>query len=103
LVLAGEGEDRPKRAAREDRGGEPSGRKAGGPRPGDRIKAIEAAMDKLSGIIADIDEKLARPGVFERAPDKALDLARARATAAERLALAEEAWLQASAEAEAAT
>jgi ATP-binding cassette subfamily F protein 3 len=63
----------------------------------EKIKQIEAAMEKLQGIIADLDEKLARPGLFERSPDKAAEMAKARATAQERLMLAEEAWLEASA------
>lgn len=68
----------------------------------DRIRQIEAAMEKLQAIIADLDEKLSKPGLFERAPDKAAEMAKARATAGERLALAEEAWLEASAALEAA-
>ena len=36
----------------------------------ERIKALEAAMEKLTAIIADIDEKLARPGLFQRAPEQ---------------------------------
>jgi ATP-binding cassette, subfamily F, member 3 len=67
-----------------------------------RIKQIEEAMDRLHAIIADLDEKLSRPGLFERSPEKAGEMARARATASERLALAEEAWLRASADLEAA-
>jgi ATP-binding cassette, subfamily F, member 3 len=58
-------------------------------------------MDRLHAIIADLDERLSQHGVFQRAPDKAAQTAKARATAAERLILAEEAWLEASAEIEA--
>ena len=36
-----------------------------------RIRQIEEAMDRLHAIIADLDEKLSRPGLFERAPEKA--------------------------------
>jgi ATP-binding cassette subfamily F protein 3 len=68
----------------------------------EKIKAIEAAMEKLQAIIADLDEKLGRPGLFERSPDKAVEMTKARAVAAERLALAEDAWLTAQAELEAA-
>jgi ATP-binding cassette subfamily F protein 3 len=53
-------------------------------------------MDRLHAIIADLDEKLSRPGLFERSPDKAAEMSKARATAGERLALAAEAWLEAS-------
>jgi ATP-binding cassette subfamily F protein 3 len=63
----------------------------------ERIKQIEAAMEKLQAIIADLDEKLSRPGLFEKSPEKAAEMAKARATAEERLLLAEEAWLEASA------
>lgn len=66
----------------------------------EKIKAIEAAMEKLQAIITDLDEKLLRPGLFERSPEKAVEMTKARATAAERLALAEEAWLAAQEELE---
>ena len=65
------------------------------------MRRIEAAMDKLQAIIADIDERLSQPGLFARAPDKAAEMAKARSVAVERLALAEEAWLQAHSELEA--
>lgn len=68
----------------------------------EKIKAIEAAMEKLQAIIADLDDKLGRPGLFERSPEKAVEMTKARAVAVERLALAEDAWLTAQAELEAA-
>ena len=106
LVLSGPSSARADKGAPDkppaDRKREPAERKAAAMRPAERIKALEAAMEKLASIIADIDEKLARPGLFQRAPNKAHEMTRARATAVERLALAEEAWLEASAGAEAA-
>ena len=59
-------------------------------------------MDKLQAIIADLDHKLSQPGLFARSPEKAAEMAKARVTAAERLALAENAWLQANSQLEAA-
>ena len=68
----------------------------------EKIKQIEAAMAKLQAIIDDLDDKLSRPGLFERSPEKAAEMGKARTVAAERLALAEEAWLTASEELESA-
>ena len=82
--------------------GKPSPRRPQAAPGRDVVRQIEDAMEKLQAIMADLDDKLSRPGLFERAPDKARDMARARAVAAERLALAEEAWLKASADMEAA-
>ncbi|MFT4131604.1 ABC-F family ATP-binding cassette domain-containing protein [Labrys sp. (in: a-proteobacteria)] len=86
-----------------ERNGEPTQRQANAARRAqtaadrEKVRQIEAAMEKLQAIIVDLDEKLSRPGLFERSPDKAAEMARARATAEERLLLAEEAWLEASA------
>ncbi|CAM5769282.1 ABC transporter ATP-binding protein [Labrys miyagiensis] len=86
-----------------DRANEPTQRQSNAARRAqfassrERVKQIEMAMDKLQAIIVDLDEKLARPGLFEKSPERAAEMAKARATAAERLLLAEEAWLEASA------
>ena len=86
-----------------ERNGEPTQRQANAARRAqtaadrEKVRQIEAAMEKLQAIIVDLDEKLSRPGLFERSPDKAAEMAKARATAEERLLLAEEAWLEASA------
>ena len=99
---------KPETAAKADKAGGPSQRQSAAARRAqssagrEKVRQIEAAMEKLQAIIADLDDKLARPGLFERSPDKAAEMGRARAVAAERLALAEEAWLTASGELEAA-
>jgi ATP-binding cassette subfamily F protein 3 len=100
LVLAGPAETRPRRQAATPKRAAAVKRAKEAPRR-ERIRQIEAAMDRLHAIIADLDERLSQHGVFQRAPDKAAQMAKARATAAERLILAEEAWLEASAEIEA--
>jgi ATP-binding cassette subfamily F protein 3 len=66
----------------------------------EKLRQIEAAMEKLQSIITDLDEKLSRGDLFSRAPAKAAEMARARGVAIDRLALAENAWLEASAELE---
>ena len=99
---------KPETAAKADKAGAPSQRQSAAARRAqssagrEKVRQIEAAMEKLQAIIADLDDKLARPGLFERSPDKAAEMGKARAVAAERLVLAEEAWLTASAELEAA-
>jgi len=99
---------KPETAAKADKAGAPSQRQSAAARRAqssagrEKVRQIEAAMEKLQAIIADLDDKLSRPGLFERSPDKAAEMGKARAVAAERLALAEEAWLTASGELEAA-
>ena len=66
-----------------------------------RIADAEAAVARLNAEIARIDAALAEPGLFARDPAKAAALAKARAECAA-LAKAEEDWLEASAENEAA-
>ncbi len=67
-----------------------------------RITAAEAEIARLEKEIARIDTALAE-GLFAREPGRAATLAKARAEAANALARAEDAWLAASAEHEAAT
>lgn len=64
------------------------------------IKDHEARIAKLEREVARFDEALAVPGLYEREPDKAASLARARARALDAIAAAEEDWLAASAELE---
>jgi ATP-binding cassette, subfamily F, member 3 len=96
LVLAGPATAKPRRPAQRRGDARDADRTA----TRERLRQIEVAMGRLEAIIADLDEKLARPGLFARSPDKAAEMAKARATAGERLVLAEEAWLEASAELE---
>jgi ATP-binding cassette subfamily F protein 3 len=67
-----------------------------------RITAAEAKVQSLTEEIAHIDRKLAEAGLFARDPAGAATLAKARAEAVVALVLAEEDWLMASAEFEAA-
>jgi ATP-binding cassette subfamily F protein 3 len=67
-----------------------------------RITEAEAAVKQLTGEIARIDAALAEAGLFARDPAKAGALAKARSDAVEALARAEEDWLVASTEFEAA-
>jgi ATP-binding cassette subfamily F protein 3 len=61
-----------------------------------RISEAEAEMARISGIIAKIDVALALPDLFTRDPKQAAQLSKARASAADALTRAEEAWLEAS-------
>jgi ATP-binding cassette, subfamily F, member 3 len=67
-----------------------------------RIANAEAAVKRLTQEIARADTALAAPGLFARDPNKAAALAKARADAVEALARAEDEWLVASSEFEAA-
>jgi ATP-binding cassette, subfamily F, member 3 len=63
-----------------------------------RIAEAEAEMARISGIIEKIDAALALPDLFTRDPKQAAQLGKARASAADALAKAEEDWLEASSE-----
>jgi ATP-binding cassette subfamily F protein 3 len=67
-----------------------------------RIAAAESAVKRHGQEIAAIDAALAEPGLFARDPGRAAVLAKGRAEAASALARAEDDWLEASAEFEAA-
>jgi ATP-binding cassette subfamily F protein 3 len=60
-----------------------------------KIAVAEAEIARISGIIAKIDTALALPDLFTRDPRQAAQLSKARASAANALERAEEAWLQA--------
>jgi ATP-binding cassette subfamily F protein 3 len=66
-----------------------------------KVKEAEAAIAKLQGEIAALDKKLADPKLYQRPMDAAF-LGKERADLARSLAAAEDKWLAASAEAEAA-
>ena len=61
-----------------------------------RISDAEVEIERINGIIAKIDTALALPDLFTRDPKQAAQLGKARASAAEALQRAEEAWLEAS-------
>jgi ATP-binding cassette subfamily F protein 3 len=63
-----------------------------------RISEAEAEMARIGGIIAKIDTALALPDLFTRDPKQAAQLSKARASASNALAKAEEEWLAASSE-----
>ena len=68
-----------------------------------RIAEAEAEIERISGIIAKIDTALALPDIFSRDPKQAAQLAKARVSAASALQRAEEDWLEASSQHDAAT
>src|SRR3954454_17193167 len=61
-----------------------------------KISQAEAEIERITGIIAKIDDALALPDLFQRDPKQAAQLSKARAGAALALARAEEQWLAAS-------
>jgi ATP-binding cassette subfamily F protein 3 len=63
-----------------------------------RISNAETEIARITGIIAKIDAALALPDLFKRDPKQAAQLGKARASAADALAQAEEEWLAASSE-----
>jgi ATP-binding cassette subfamily F protein 3 len=67
-----------------------------------RIADAETSVKRLTEEISRAEAALAAPGLFARDPAKAAALSKARAEAAERLTRAEDDWLAASAELEAA-
>jgi len=68
-----------------------------------RIAEAEAEIERISGIIAKIDTALALPDIFSRDPKQAAQLAKARVSAASALQRAEEDWLEANSQHDAAT
>jgi ATP-binding cassette, subfamily F, member 3 len=67
-----------------------------------RIAEAEAEIERISGIIAKIDTALALPDIFARDPKQAAQLSQARANAASALQRAEDDWLDASGQFDAA-
>jgi ATP-binding cassette, subfamily F, member 3 len=67
-----------------------------------KIAEAEAEIERIGGIIAKIDTALALPDLFTRDPKQAAQLSQARANAASALRRAEDDWLKASSQAEAA-
>jgi ATP-binding cassette, subfamily F, member 3 len=61
-----------------------------------KISDAEVEIERINAIIAKIDTALALPDLFTRDPKQAAQLGKARASAAEALQRAEEAWLEAS-------
>ena len=59
------------------------------------MEAAETRMDALTGKIAELDAALSDPALFARDPARAVTLGKARAEAADQLAAAEVAWMEA--------
>jgi ATP-binding cassette subfamily F protein 3 len=68
--------------------------------PKQRASESEAEMARITGIIAKIDAALALPDIFKRDPKQAAQLTKARAAAQAALQKAEDAWLEATTQAE---
>jgi ATP-binding cassette, subfamily F, member 3 len=67
-----------------------------------KVVEAEAEIERISGIIAKIDSALALPDIFTRDPKQAAQLSQARANAANALQRAEDEWLEASGQLDAA-
>lgn len=63
-----------------------------------KINEIESLTGKLEKLIQALDSELADPGLYEKSPAKAAEKGKQRADAVEKLAAAEEQWLELSAE-----
>ena len=62
-----------------------------------KVANAEAEIARIGGIIEKLEAALALPDIFTRDPKQAAQRAKARASAADALARAEEEWLEASA------
>jgi ATP-binding cassette subfamily F protein 3 len=58
-----------------------------------KVAEAEAEIARINEIIAKVDAALALPGLFQRDPDKAAQLAKARGAAADALRQVEDEWL----------
>lgn len=96
---SGKRESEAARSAKEDR--RASAEKRQNQKPlREKAKVLEQQFEKLAALLARADEALANPAIFRDQPAKATQLARDRASLAEKLAAAEEEWLMVMAELE---
>ncbi|MCA3596636.1 MAG: ATP-binding cassette domain-containing protein [Methylobacterium sp.] len=96
---SGKRESEAARSAKEDR--RASAEKRQNQKPlREKAKVLEQQVEKLAALLARADEALANPAIFRDQPAKATQLARDRASLAEKLAAAEEEWLMVMAELE---
>lgn len=59
----------------------------------EKAKVLEQQVEKLTALLARADEALANPEIFQKSPERATQLAKDRASLAEKLAQAEDEWL----------
>ncbi|MCA3626687.1 MAG: ABC-F family ATP-binding cassette domain-containing protein [Methylobacterium sp.] len=96
---SGKRESEAARSAKEDR--RASAEKRQNQKPlREKAKVLEQQVEKLAALLARADEALANPAIFRDQPAKATQLARDRASLAEKLAAAEDEWLMVMAELE---
>ncbi|MCA3611732.1 MAG: ATP-binding cassette domain-containing protein [Methylobacterium sp.] len=96
---SGKRESEAARSAKEDRRASAEKRQNRKPLR-EKAKVLEQQVEKLAALLARADEALANPAIFRDQPAKATQLARDRASLAEKLAAAEEEWLMVMAELE---
>ena len=59
----------------------------------DKARALEQQLEKFNTLLARADEALANPDTFAKSPERATQIAKDRATLADRIAATEEEWL----------
>jgi len=59
----------------------------------DKARALEQQLEKFNTLLARADEALANPDTFAKSPERAVQIAKDRATLADRIAATEEEWL----------
>jgi ATP-binding cassette subfamily F protein 3 len=59
----------------------------------EKAQALEKQIEKFNALLARADEALAQPDIFVKSPERAAQIAKDRATLAERISATEEEWL----------